>query len=458
MGTIIKNGTLVTAQDEKKAEILMENGKITQIAAQIPQAGHTVYDATGCYVFPGMIDAHTHLDMSTATATTADNFDTGTAAALAGGTTTLIDFATQEKKETLHTALQNWHKKADGNSHCDYAFHMAITDWNTEVCHEIEELKNLGVTSFKLYLAYDNLRVSDAQLYEVLVAVGKAHGIVGVHCENGDLVDELTAKYKRAGDFGVSAHPKSRPDYVEAEAISRYCYVAKAANVPVHIVHVSTKMGLAEALKARAQGQKVYIESCPQYLALDDSKYELPGFEGAKYVCSPPLRGTKDVAALWQAVENGAVDSISTDHCSFRFDTQKSMGKDDFSQIPNGLPGIEHRLAVLYTDGVASKRITRSRLAALLSENAARLFGLYPQKGTLAVGTDADIVVWNPDAQWTITAEKMLQNVDYTPYEGKKITGIAKAVFLHGELAAENGAVVKRHLGHYVARGESEYF
>ncbi|MEG1153939.1 MAG: dihydropyrimidinase [Ruthenibacterium sp.] len=458
MGTILTNGTLVTAQGEQKADMLLENGKIAQIDAQIPQAGHIVYDAAGCYVFPGMIDAHTHLDMSTATATTADNFDTGTAAALAGGTTTLIDFATQEKTETLHTALQNWHKKADGNSHCDYAFHMAITDWNADVCREIGELKALGVTSFKLYLAYDALRVTDAQLYEVLVAVGKAHGIVGVHCENGDLVDELTAKLKRAGEFGVSAHPKSRPDYVEAEAISRYCYVAKAANVPVHIVHVSTKLGLAEALKARARGQKVYIETCPQYLALDDEKYLLPDFEGAKYVCSPPLRGKDDVAALWQSVQNGEVDSISTDHCSFRFDTQKSMGKDDFSQIPNGMPGIEHRLSVLYTDGVAAGHITRSRLAALLSENAARLFGLYPQKGTLAIGSDADIVVWNPAAEWTITAEKMLQNVDYTPYEGKKISGIAKAVFLHGELAAENGAVIKRNLGRYVPRGESEYF
>ncbi|MEG0910227.1 MAG: dihydropyrimidinase [Ruthenibacterium sp.] len=434
MGTILTNGTLVTAQGEQKADMLLENGKIAQIDAQIPQAGHIVYDAAGCYVFPGMIDAHTHLDMSTATATTADNFDTGTAAALAGGTTTLIDFATQEKTETLHTALQNWHKKADGNSHCDYAFHMAITDWNADVCREIGELKALGVTSFKLYLAYDALRVTDAQLYEVLVAVGKAHGIVGVHCENGDLVDELTAKLKRAGEFGVSAHPKSRPDYVEAEAISRYCYVAKAANVPVHIVHVSTKLGLAEALKARARGQKVYIETCPQYLALDDEKYLLPDFEGAKYVCSPPLRGKDDVAALWQSVQNGEVDSISTDHCSFRFDTQKSMGKDDFSQIPNGMPGIEHRLSVLYTDGVAAGHITRSRLVALLSENAARLFGLYPQKGTLAIGSDADVVVWNPAAEWTITAEKMLQNVDYTPYEGKKSAASQKRFSCMGNL------------------------
>ncbi|MEG0877556.1 MAG: dihydropyrimidinase [Oscillospiraceae bacterium] len=457
MANLIKNGTVITENGEEKLDILMENGKIAAMSPQISGEGHSVYDAAGCIVFPGFIDAHTHLDMDNGVTVTADNFDSGTAAALCGGTTTLLDFATQNKGETLHEALTNWHKKADGNCNCNYGFHMAITDWNENVAAEIPELCEMGVTSFKLYMAYDALRLSDAAIYEVLCAVGKNHGIVGVHCENGDLVNELIKKELSLGHNGISAHPISRPDYVEAEAITRYCAIAKAANTPIHIVHLSTEQGMLAARNARKNGQKIYIEGCPQYFTLDDSLYLLPGFEGAKYVCSPPLRGKSDVKALWLALTNGEINSISTDHCSFNFATQKSLGKDNFSKIPNGMPGIEHRGAVMLSAAL-ERGIPYSQMAKLLSGNAARLFGLYASKGSIAIGKDADITVWNPDEDFTITAAEMHQNVDYTPYEGMHLRGRIKGVFLSGELCSDSGNLLKPKQGYFTSREVSEYF
>ena len=458
MALLIQNGRVVTPERTFAADVLVRGGKIAAVGPNLPADGCEIFDAAGCLVFPGFIDAHTHLDMDNGVTATADDFATGTRAAVCGGTTTVVDFATQDKGGTLARALAAWHKKADGKSSCDYAFHMAVTDWNPAVAEEIGEMVKAGVTSFKLYLAYDNLRVTDGELYEILKKVGQAHGIIGTHCENGDLVNEKAAEFRAAGRLGPQYHAPSRPGYVEAEAVARYCYIAKAAGVPVHIVHLSTRMGLEEARRARARGQKVYLETCPQYLVLDESRYEAPGFEGAKYVCSPPLRSLDDQAALWEAVGNGEIDSISTDHCSYNFVGQKDLGRDDFSRIPNGLPGIEHRPAAVYTAGVAAGRLTDNRLAALLSEHAARLFGMYPRKGTISVGSDADIVVWDPAARWTISAGTQHHNCDYTPYEGMAVQGRAKAVFLRGELAAENGEPVREGLGSYVARGVSEYY
>lgn len=458
MALLIQNGKIVTPKKIIPGDLLIENGKIAVIGEHLSAAGHETYDAQGCLLFPGFIDAHTHLDMSTGTALTADDFASGTAGAICGGTTTVVDFATQEKGETLKQALANWHKKADGKSACDYAFHMAITDWNEGVAAEIAELANAGVTSFKLYMAYEALRVRDGEIYKILKAVAKVHGLIGMHCENGDLVNEKIAEYRAAGKLTPKYHPLSRPDYVEAEAISRYCRIAQATGTPVHIVHLSSKQGLKEVRRARARGQKVYVETCPHYLLLDDSCYSLEKFESAKFVCSPPMRGVADQDELWVAVENGEIDTISTDHCSFNFKGQKEQGRDDFSKIPNGMPGIEYRPAAIYTAGVASGRITEGQMAALLSENTARLFGMYPHKGVLAVGSDADVVVWDPAREGVISAATHHHACDYTPYEGMKTTGGVRAVFLHGEKAVEDGKLLETNQGSYVARGESEYY
>lgn len=454
---LIKNGRVVVPEKTFDGDIRVEQGKITAIGPHLPEDGCEVYNAANCLLFPGFIDGHTHLDMGTGATITADDFTTGTRAAICGGTTTLIDFATQDRGMTLAQALETWHKKADGRSCCDFAFHMAITDWNETTRAEIADMVKVGITSFKLYMAYDNLRVTDGEIYEILREVGRVHGIIGVHCENGDLVNEMIRENLRAGHLTPNYHPLSRPDFVEAEAISRYCYLAQAANVPIHIVHLSTALGLSEVRKARARGIKVYLETCPQYLTLDDSLYGDGDFEAAKYVCSPPLRGLEDQAALWSALKSGEIHTISTDHCSFNFKGQKELGRDDFSKIPNGMPGLEHRPVTIYTTGVAAGRITENDMARLCSENAARLFGLYPRKGVLAVGSDADIVVWDPETRGVIKAALQHHNCDYTPYEGMRIRGMAKAVFLRGQLAAENGQPVGGKTGAYIPRRESEY-
>ncbi|MEG0338708.1 MAG: dihydropyrimidinase [Oscillospiraceae bacterium] len=457
MAVLIKNGICVTPKGEEKLDVLLEDGRITQLQENIMLDDCEVYDAQGCLIFPGFIDAHTHLDMNNGVMNTADDFASGTAGAISGGTTTLIDFATQDKGHSLNEALKLWHSKADGKSSCNYAFHMAITDWNDSTEAELADMSAAGITSFKLYMAYDALRVTDAQIFEVLTAVNKLHGIVGVHCENGDLVNELIKSEKSRGHYSTRFHPVTRPDYVEAEAIARFCAIGRAAGTPVHIVHLSTKLGLEEIRRARARGQKIYVESCPQYFTLDESKYLMPGVEGTKYVCSPPLRSRIDVDALWQALKQGEINTISTDHCSFNLSGQKDVGKYDFAIIPNGMPGIEHRAEIMLSLGLHKYGFTANEMANLLSTNAARLFGL-ENKGEIRLGADADIVVWDKNAEHTITAEKMHQNVDYTPYEGVQVQGEAKAVFLAGELVCTQGNILAQNKGKYVERGQSEYF
>lgn len=458
MKKLIKNGTIVTPSLSYQSNILIENGIIAAIQPGLETADAEIYDARGCRLFPGFIDAHTHLDMAMGPTVTADDFRTGTRAALAGGTTSIIDFATQDKGDTLTHALDEWHRKADGISACDYGFHMAIIDWNPEICNEIQTISDAGVTSFKVYLAYDNLRVSDSEIYEILCRVGQVHGIVGAHCENGDIISKLIDTNLRRNNTQPRYHAQSRPDLAEAEAISRFTYIAQMAEVPVNIVHLSSEAGLMAAMSARRRGADIYIESCPQYFILDDSCYYLPGFEGAKFVCSPPIRSKHSQTALWNALSAGSIDTISTDHCSFNWKGQKELGRNDFSQIPNGLPGIEHRPVLMYTYGVAVGRISENQFVASLSENTARLFGMFPQKGQIAVGSDADIVVWDPSCQGTLTAQNQVQNVDYSPYESLKIQGGAKAVFLRGELAAENGKVLFENQGKYIHRHSCDYY
>lgn len=457
MSVLLKGGTLVSGGRSEKADLRMGGGVILETGRDLPEQDSSEEDVSGCLLFPGFIDAHTHFDMDTGTAHTADDFPSGTAAAVAGGTTAVLDFATQEKGETLSEALRNWHRKADGKAFCDYGFHMAITDWNPAVSREMDDMKKAGVTSFKLYMAYDALRASDAEIYEVMQRVRALHGMLGVHCENGDLVNERTRELLAAGNTAPRYHPVSRPEPVEAEAVERCLTIAGLAGLPVNIVHLSTAAGLGAVRRFRRAGGGAFVETCPQYLLLNGDRYDQPDFLGAKYVCSPPLRPERCSRALWEAVENGEVDTISTDHCSFNFKGQKELGRGDFSKIPNGLPGVEHRPALLFTFGVQKGRITPERMAGLLSENAAKQFGLYPKKGALLPGSDADVVVWDPRARGCITAEHQNQNVDYTPYEGFELYGLPRAVYLRGEKAAENGRVLPAPRGRYVPRGPSDY-
>lgn len=457
MKILIKGGVLVTPEKSFISDILIEDEKIVQIEKDIELEVDEIIDATNNLIFPGFIDCHTHFDMDTGTVVTADNFYTGTRAAVIGGTTTIIDFATQGKGETLKQALDNWHKKANGQCSCDYGFHLAITDWNEDVSKEIDNMSNEGVTSFKLYMAYDTLRVNDAEIYEVLKRVNDIGGIVGVHCENGDLVNELIKEQKTKGNLTTKAHPVSRPDDIEAEAIARFLRIALLAGVPVNIVHLSTKKGFEEVERARIKGQKIYVETCPQYLLLEDSKYELEDFEGAKYVISPPLRKSIDKKCLWDALKRGEINTIGTDHCSFNFKKQKELGINDFSKIPNGMPGVETRPALMFTFGVREGRISKEQMVATLSENISRLFGMYPKKGCLKVGSDADIVIWNTEHESIITAENQEQNVDYSPYEGMKIKGRAEHVFLRGHHVVKYGSISVDKKGEYVIRGKSDF-
>ncbi len=446
---IIRNGTLVTEEGLIRADLALDQGKIAKIG-EIPAAeGDEVADAEGCLVYPGFIDGHTHLDLPVAGTVTADDFESGTRGAVAGGTTSIVDFATQYKGDTVLNALETWKKKAEGKAHANYAFHMAVCDWNEETKAQMPALREAGVTSIKVYMAYDTA-LTDAQILEVLQEVKKFGGVTGCHCENGGLVTELQKEQLKAGHTGTDAHPLSRPAEVEAEAVNRFCYLGRLADAPINIVHLSTKLGLQEILKAKESGQTIYVESCPQYMLFDDSVYSLPDFEGAKYVCSPPLRKQEDVEALKEAVLKGEIDTIATDHCSFRFDTQKCAGKDDFTKIPNGAPGIEHRPAVFMK--IFGDQLKPEDYMRLLSTNPAKVFGMYPRKGCLKEGSDADVTVWDPAVKWTISAKNQHQNVDYTPFEGLEVTGRPRYVFVNGELAAKDGEPTERHAGRYVKR------
>lgn len=459
MSILIQNGTLLLPEGPARADLRLEGDKIAQIGPGLPVEDSRVVDASGRLVFPGFIDTHTHFEMNKGTdRETADDWATGTRAALAGGTTCVLDFAEPKRGAALSSALETWHSRADGRAWCHYGFHMTLKDWNPAVRAELSAMTAAGVTSYKVYLAYDNLRLRDSAAYEAVRAVGREGGLVGCHCENGDLVAEGVAAMHAAGRRGPEAHPHSRPPLVEAEAVGRWLAIGEMAGCPVNIVHLSTRRALELVRAARARGQACYVETCPQYLLLDEGRYALPGFESAKFVLSPPLRAPEDVRALWDALAAGEIDTVGTDHCSFDFYGPKQLGREDFAKIPNGIPGVEHRPVLLYTAGVAAGRMSAHQLMQVLSERPAKLFGMYPRKGALAVGSDGDLVILDPNATQRISACTQYQNVDYTPYEGMQASCRVEHVFLSGVEAVQNGNVLSPPRGHYVRRGPSQFW
>ena len=376
-----------------------------------------IVDVTGKLLFPGFIDAHTHMALEVSNTITADGFDTGTKAELAGGTTCIIDFATQYEGESLEQALENWHRKADGEASCDYAFHLALSEWNEEISEELERIVKEEISSFKLYMTYDN-RVDDETMYEVLARLKELGGIAGVHCENHGIISARLKEVmeKKGNRRQVSDYPWTRPKEAEAEAVGRLLKIAKCVDTPVVVVHLSTAAGYREILRAREAGQTVYVEACPQYLLMDESRYYLQAEEARKYMIAPPLRKKKNQEILWEALKEGRIQTICTDHCSFTTE-QKAAGEEDFSKTPCGMPGAEERPALIWQFGVNERRITPEQMCSYLSENPAKLYNLYPRKGSLESGSDADIVVWNPDTEWTMTAENQQSACDYCPME-----------------------------------------
>lgn len=457
MSIVLKGGKVVTAVDTYYSDVRIDGEKIVSIGNDIEMPGDEIISIDDCYIMPGGIDTHTHFDLDVGSTVTVDNFESGTKAAIIGGSTTILDYAAQNKGESLKMALKGQHKKSEGVCYCDYGFHMGITDWNDEVSVEMEDMIKEGITSFKLYMAYKgNLQVDDSVIFKALKRSKEVKGLIGFHCENGDIIDVLVKEARQSGNKAPIFHALTRPAEVEREAITRLLNIAEIADAPVYIVHLSTKEGLASILDAKKRGAKVFVESCPQYLLLNDSCYgreDSDSFEGAKYVMSPPLRSAQDQEALWEGLSSGEIVTIGTDHCSFNFKGQKDIGIEDFSKIPNGAPGVEHRMNLLYTYGVLENRISLNELVALTSTNAAKIFGLFPKKGTIAVGSDADIVVWDPNFSSHISAAKQTQRVDYTPYEGFEERGRVKYVFLRGiKTVSDSKLIVDKPFGKYLCR------
>lgn len=452
MKRLLKGGTVIRPSGRQEADVLIEGEKIAAVGRNLPAEGAEVIDAKGKYLFPGFIDAHTHMDLDVSDTVTADGFDTGTRAELSGGTTCIVDFATQNKGESLAYALKHWHEKADGKANCDYAFHLALSDWNPDICRELGEVVKAGIRSFKLYTTYDAMVVDDRTVYEIFTRLKELGGIAGIHCENKGIIDARLEQVLREkkNRRSVADYPSTRPALAEAEAVSRVLKIAACVDTPVIIVHLSSKEGYAEVMRARENGQTVYVETCPQYLLLDESRYMEDNAQARKYMIAPPLRTQADQEILWKALTDGRIQTVCTDHCSFTAE-QKEAGKDDFSKTPCGMPGAEERPALLYHYGVRSGRITLEQMCAYLSENQAKLYHLYPKKGVLAPGSDADIVVWDPDAEWELSAKTQQSAADYCPFEGTHLTGRAVKVYLRGKLAAENGMIKEEYGGRYLS-------
>ncbi len=445
MRTLIKNGTIVTAVDQYTGDVLVEDEKIAVIgmALDIPAANlDKVIDAAGKYVLPGGIDVHTHMDMPFGGATSADDFETGTRAAAFGGTTTIVDFAIQYRGQTLHTAWETWARKAEGKAVVDYGFHMIITELNDQVEGEMDALVKQGITSFKMFMAYPGVFMSDdASIFKALLRTGKNGGTICMHAENGGVIDVLVQRALAEGKTAPKYHALTRPARAEAEATHRAIALAEMADVPIYIVHLSAAEALEMVTEARDRGLPAFAETCPQYLFLSYDNYEEPDFGGSKYVMSPPLRDKARQDELWRGLKFNDLQLVATDHCPFCM-KEKRLGENDFSKIPNGAPGVETRMSLVYDGGVRSGRISLNRFVELTSTSPAKIFGLFPRKGTIAPGSDADIVVFDPNRTITLAARTLHMNCDYNPYEGRQVTGATDTVLSRGRLVIENGVFV----------------
>jgi len=455
MKTLIKNGRVITAVDDYNADVLIDGERIVMIGESLELAADKVIDARGRYVIPGGIDPHTHMDLPFGGTSSSDDFRTGTVAAAHGGTTTIIDFAVQYKGQALNEALDVWFRKAEGKTAIDYGFHLICTDLPDERLPEMKSLIDQGITSFKLFMAYPGVfLVDDGTIFKAMTVAGEAGGLICMHAENGLVIDVLVKRALAAGHTAPKYHALTRPTKAEGEGVSRAIALAEMANAPVYIVHLSCYDALRKVIEARDAGLPAYAETCPQYLFLDYSKYEQEGFEGAKYVMTPALRDKENQPLLWRGLRTNDLQVISTDHCPFCMKEQKELGRDDFSKIPNGGPGVEHRMSLIFNGGVLGGHISLNRWVELVSTSPAKIFGLFPKKGTIAVGSDADIVVFDPDEEMTISAATHHMNVDYSCYEGMKIRGVTKTVLSRGKVVIENGVYVgKAGDGRFLKRG-----
>ncbi len=457
MSILIKNGHVVTAAEDFIADVFIEGETISAIGKDLQVKADKVIDATGKYVFPGGIDPHVHLDMPFMGTHSSDDYETGTRAALFGGTTSVIEFILQKQGDTLYNALREWQEKSIPKAVGDFSYHMAVTDFNDVTAKEVIKLiEEEGITSFKTFMAYKGaLMIDDGQLMQLMKIVKQHGGLVTVHATNGDMIDSLVEKNVAAGNTKPIYHYLSQPEVTEAEASARFTDMLHYTGCPGYIVHMTCEGALNAVRRATLRNQKVFVETCSQYLMIDASLYERE--DGAKWVMSPPLREKKDQEALWSGINQGLVQVVGTDHCPFTLE-QKAMGKDNFAKIPNGHPAIEHRVEFMYSEGVKKGKISLNKFVEVCSTNAAKIFGMYPKKGTIAIGSDADIVIFDPNNKHTISAKTHHMRCDYSGYEGWEVTGKTETVLLRGKIAIENNqCLLKAGDGKFIKRKKSNY-
>lgn len=455
MKTLIKNGRVVTAVDDYTADIFIDGETVATIGKSLDIEADVVIDASGKLVIPGGIDPHTHMELPFGGTSSSDDFFTGTRAAAFGGTTTIIDFAVQTKGESMTAGVDVWHRKAEGKTCIDYGFHLITTDFEDGDEKEMFKLIDEGISSFKLFMAYPGVFLADdATIFRAMSAAGQRGGLICMHAENGIVINEIIKRFLADGRTAPKYHALTRPTIAEAEGVHRAIAIAEMAESPVYIVHLSCTDALNQVRQARDRGIPAFAETCPQYLFHSIDDYG-DGWDGAKYVMTPPLREKHNQAELWKGLKMDDLQVISTDHCPFCMKEQKELGKDDFSKIPNGAPGVENRMSLIYNGGVVENRISLNRFVELTSTAAAKMFGMFPKKGTIAIGSDADIVIFDPEKEHTFGVDAEHMNVDYSSYEGWKMKGKVETVLSRGRVIIENGEHLgKQGDGQFLKRGE----